>query len=64
MLMKFNNRVLVRAYYWFGVVMAVFGFFTETSGQQIYLSSGFYQTMAIIAFLAAIALSRIDRMDR
>lgn len=59
-MIKFTNSVLVRVYYWFGVVMAVFGFFTEISGQQIYLSSGFYQTMAIIAFLAATALSQIE----
>jgi hypothetical protein len=61
MMMRFTNKALVRVYYWFGVVTAAFGFFTEISGQQVYLSSGFYQTMAIIAFLASIALSRIDR---
>lgn len=62
-MMKFTNKTLATAYYWFGVIMAIFGFFTEISEQQLYLSSGFYLTMSIVAFLAAIAVSATHRMD-
>lgn len=58
---KFNNSLLSQVYYWFGLVMAVFGFFTEVSGQQLYLSSSFYLEMSIVSFLAAIALSSVSR---
>jgi len=60
--MKLTSTVLAHAFYWFGIVMAVFAFFTEVSGQTTYLSSPFYMEMAIVAFLAAIAVSNIHQM--
>ncbi|MBI5405224.1 MAG: hypothetical protein HY976_03270 [Candidatus Kerfeldbacteria bacterium] len=60
--MKFTNKLLASVFYWFGLVMAAFGFFTELSGQQIYLSSSFYFNMSVLGFLAAIAVATIERM--
>ncbi|MFC1662738.1 hypothetical protein ACFL04_01055 [Patescibacteria group bacterium] len=40
--------------------MAVFGVATEISDQQIYLSSYFYLTLAMVAFLAGIYAQRDD----
>ncbi|MBI4092466.1 MAG: hypothetical protein HY420_00920 [Candidatus Kerfeldbacteria bacterium] len=63
MYMKFNNKVMAQTFYWFGLVMGVFAFFTEISGQQIYLSSAFYFNMSVISLLAAIALAHVDGMQ-
>ena len=62
MYMKFTNKLLATVFYWFGLIMAAFGFFTELSNQQIYLSSSFYFNMAVLGFLAGIAVATIDRM--
>jgi hypothetical protein len=56
---KLDNHVLVHILYWFGLVMAAFGFFTEISQRIIYLSSDFYLQLAMVSFLPSIALSRI-----
>jgi len=57
---RLDNHILVRVFYWFGLVMALFGFFTEISQRIIYLSSDFYLQLSVVSFLAAIALSRIE----
>ncbi len=57
---RLDNHVLVHIFYWFGLVMAAFGFFTEISQRIIYLSSDFYLQLSMVSFLAAIALSRIE----
>lgn len=64
MYMKFTNKLLATVFYWFGLIMAAFGFFTELSGQQIYLSASFYFNMSVLAFLAAISLATLNRMDK
>ncbi len=64
MYIKFTNKLLASVFYWFGLVMAVFAFFTEISEQQIYLSSNFYFEMSLVSFLAAIAMATIDRMGK
>ncbi len=61
---KLTNRTLIRAFYWFGLIMAAFGFFTEYSQRIIYMSSDLYFKMAMVSLLASIALSRIDAGDR
>ncbi|MFH0951896.1 MAG: hypothetical protein V1838_01770 [Patescibacteria group bacterium] len=55
---RLHKAILAKSYYWFGVVMALFGVVTEISGQQIYLSSYFYLELAIVAFLAGIFAQR------
>lgn len=55
---RLHRSVLAKSYYWFGVVMALFGVVTEISGQQIYLSSYFYLTLAMVTFLAGIFAQR------
>jgi len=64
MFVKFTNRLLASVFYWFGLIMAAFGFFTELSDQQVYLSSSFYFNMAVLGFLAAISVATIQRMDK
>lgn len=64
MYIKFTNKLLASVFFWFGLVMAVFAFFTEISGQQIYLSSDFYFEMSLASFLAAIAVATIDHMEK
>lgn len=63
MMMKMTGKTLATAFYWFGLVMGTFGFFTEISEQQLYLSSAFYLTMSIVAFLAAISVATIHKME-
>ena len=63
-MIKLTNSTLIRAFYWFGLIMASFGFFTEYSQRIIYMNSDLYFKMAMISLLAAIALSRIDTGDR
>lgn len=64
MYVKLNNALLVKAFFWFGVIMGVFGFFTETSGQQIYLSTGFYLELSIVSLLASIGLANILKLEK
>lgn len=59
-MIKLNNHLLVSVLFWFGFIMASFGFFTEYAQRVIYLASDFYLKMAMVSFLASIALSRIE----
>lgn len=54
--LKLTSRVLGESFWWFGLVLAIFGVVTEISGQQVYLSSYFYLELAIVSFLAGILL--------
>lgn len=54
MFAKMSNAMLAQAFWWFGLVMAIFGVVTEISSQQLYLSSAFYLELAIVSFLAGL----------
>jgi len=52
--LKFTDALLGKIFWWFGIVVALFGVVTEISGQQVYLSSYFYLTLSMVSFLAGI----------
>lgn len=59
-MIKLDSHTLIRAFYWFGLIMGAFGFFTEYSQRIIYMSSDLYFKMSMVSLLASIALSRIE----
>ncbi|MFH0828683.1 MAG: hypothetical protein V1907_00680 [Candidatus Kerfeldbacteria bacterium] len=59
-MIKLDNHMLIRSFYWFGLIMGSFGFFTEISQRIIYMSTDFYLKLAMVSLLAAISLSKIE----
>ncbi|MBI3115665.1 MAG: hypothetical protein HYZ09_04220 [Candidatus Kerfeldbacteria bacterium] len=53
--MSLSNKVLGKAFFWFGLVLALFAVVTEVYGTNIYLTSDFYLQLGIFGMLAAIA---------
>lgn len=53
--MTFNKKVLTKAFFWFGLVSALFGVVTEVFGTNIYLPSDFYLLLSIFGMTGAVA---------
>lgn len=55
MMTHFNNKLLAKAFFWFGFISAFFSVVTELYGQNVYLPSDFYLLLSIFAMTAAVA---------
>lgn len=58
--MTFTNKLLAKAFWWFGLIVALFAVVTEVYGTNVYLSSDFYLQMGIFAMLSAIAVNHME----
>lgn len=56
-MMDLSNKVLSKAFFWFGLILGVFGVVTEVYGTNVILSSDFYLQLGAFGMLAAIAVS-------
>lgn len=59
-MLSLTNKILSKAFFWFGFVMGMFAMITEVYGTNIFLTSDFYLQFGIFGMLAAIATRHWD----
>lgn len=60
MMMDLSKKTLANAFFWFAVVLGIFGVVTEVYGTNIYLPSEFYIQLGILGMLGSIAAAHKD----
>ncbi len=57
MMMHLTNKLLAKAFFWFGMILGIFSVVTEVYGKNVYLPSDFYLFLGIFAMLGSISVS-------
>jgi len=59
--MTLNKKTLSQCFFWFGLIVGLFGVLTQMSGRIIFASQYFYIQLGILAMLASLTVRHHDR---
>lgn len=59
--MTFSKKTLSQCFFWFALIVGLFGVLTQLSGRIVFASQYFYLQLGILAMLASLAVRHNEK---